>query len=74
LIAGGCAGSGIFRSEWGNQRLSILAIESAAGISGASAWRMLKNLSSQPPQSPAWQQTETIVAVLYGVGVAISCH
>ena len=44
----------------------------AVGISIASAWRLLNGLSSPPPQSPVWQQSGTIVAMLYGVGVAIA--
>jgi beta-lactamase regulating signal transducer with metallopeptidase domain len=44
----------------------------AAGISVAGAWRLLTSLSRQPAQSPAWQQTGTVVAVLYGLGVAIA--
>ena len=44
----------------------------AAGISVAGAWHLLRNLSSQPPQSPAWQQAGTIVVVLYGMGLAIA--
>jgi beta-lactamase regulating signal transducer with metallopeptidase domain len=43
-----------------------------AGLSVAAAWRLLRNLSSQAPQSPAWQHSGTMVAGLYGAGVALA--